>query len=148
MRERGGRGRGSGYNASYSLWIGKVESILSCICTVPIDPISATVNRTGRPVAGSEFTLSCIIEAIPGFTNMPSAVWMNYDYFGAAIVTGGDITVQTTPGNRVNVTTLTFNPVKASDDGEYVCRGGLMTPAQPNAPLQVSIREIMQVQSE
>ena len=76
---------------------------------------------------------------------MPSAVWMDAD--GAAVVTGGDITVQTIPGNRVTVTTLTFDPVKASDDGEYVCRGGLMTPTQPEV-LQVSTREVLQVQSE
>ena len=97
-------------------------------------------------MAGSEFTLICIVEVVLGFTNMPSAVWLDAD--GATVVTGGDITVQTTPGNRETVTTLTFNPLMASDDGEFVCNADLITPAQPDTPLQVSVREVIQVQSK
>ena len=114
-------------------------------CTVPSNPINATVSRTGAPVAGSEFTLGCIIQAVPGFSNMPTAVWRDAD--GAVITTSGDITIQTTPGSETTVTTLTFNPLKASDDGEYECMGTLTTPAQPDA-LTVATREVLQVQSK
>ncbi len=120
---------------------------LTCTCThtVPPDAISATVNRTGRPVAGSEFTLGCIVEAVSGFTEMPTAEWRDAD--GRTVVTGGDITIQTSLGSRVTVTTLTFNPVKAADVGRYTCIGSLMTPVQP-APLQDSVMEDLQVQSK
>ncbi len=113
---------------------------------VPSGAISATVNRTGRPVAGSEFSLSCIVEAVPGFTEMPTAEWR--DAGDRTVVTGGDITVQTSsPGNRVTVTTLTFNPVKATDVGRYMCIGSLTTPVQPG-PLQDSTMEDLRVQSK
>ncbi len=114
--------------------------------TVPPDAISATVSGTGLPVAGSEFNFSCTVETVPGFATMPTAEWRDAD--GRIVVTGGDITIQSSsPSNRITVITLTFDPVKATDVGRYTCIGSLTTPVQPG-PLQDSGMEDLRVQSK
>ena len=114
--------------------------------TVPSDAISAQVNRTGRPVAGSQVSLTCIVEAVPGFANMPTALWRHED--GDVVVSGGDFTIQTAPGNRMSVTTLTFYPLRATHGGRYMCSGSLITPSQPNRPLQAITMEDLRIQSK
>ena len=74
---------------------------------------------------------------------MPTALWTDTE---RSLVDGENIITQSTSGNGVTVTTLTFNPLKTSDDGEYVCSGALVTPAEP-VELQVNTRELLQVQS-
>ncbi len=137
----------------FLLRCGNVLSLYLSLCThthihpVPSDAIRAKLNRTGRPVplAGLEFTFICIVEVVPGFTEMPTAEWR--DASDDTVVTGGDITTRTSPGNRVTVITLTFNPVRGIDVGRYTCIGSLTTPVQPG-PLQDSVMEDLRVQSK
>ena len=93
-------------------------------------------------MAGSEYTLTCIIQAIPGFTNIPTAQWTDTSS-GNVLETGDHITVVTSPGSA----TLTFNPLRASDDAGYRCSGSLMTLAQ-GALLTISMLENLRVQSK
>ena len=114
---------------------------------VPSELISATVSSSGSTVAGSEFTLTCVInETISGLTNMPTAMWINVD--GEVIVTGGDITIATpAPGDREAMSTLTFNPLRTSHDKAYRCTGSITSPAL-NQPRTVSLEENVDVQSK
>ena len=117
------------------------------IHTVPSAAISARVNRTGSSVAGSRLSLDCVVEVTTrGFTNMPTAVWR--DQGGDAVVPGGGIVIQTTPGNTMTVATLTFDPVRATHGEIYMCIGELMTPAQPDTPLQDNVMEDLRIQSK
>ena len=105
---------------------------------VPPDPISAAINSSGSNVAGSEFTLTCSIsEDISGLIAMPNAIWLNPD--GGAVMPGNDITIVTPPpSDRVVISTLTFNPLRTSHEGEYTCSGTITSPAQEGI---ISVRQ-------
>ena len=123
--------------------------IYTCTLFSSPRPLSATVVASGPPVAGSEFTVDCIIsEDIPGLTNMPTAMWLDAD--SNAVTTGGDITIATSTNDTVAVATVTFDPLRTSH-GEggvtYICAGNLMSPAL-NSPVQLSAEETLTVQSK
>lgn len=120
-----------------------VSKTFTVTLDVPPNPLTATVDRTERPMAGSEFTLGCIIRAIPGFENVPTAQWTDVSG-GDTVTTGSRITVETLPGSA----TLTFNPLQASDSATYRCSGSLTTSAQKDSPLTVETLENLRVQSK
>ena len=55
-------------------------------------------------------------------------------------------TASTTVGNSTSVFLLTFNPLKTSHGGIYVCRGSLESPAL-SRPLATSEQERVSIQS-
>ena len=83
-------------------------------------------------MAGSDFTLICIIsETIRGLTNRPTAKWLKFDY--QPVTSGDGITVH----NANSTSNLTFNPLRATTETEYICAGNLTSPAQ-ETPIQVT----------
>ena len=114
---------------------------------VPSDPISAAISSSGNNVAGSEFILTCTIsEDITGLVAMPTAIWLNPD--SEPVLPGNDITIATPPpSDRVAITTLTFNPLKTSHNGEYTCSGTITSLAQEGT-IAVSERGDVSVQSK
>ena len=127
-----------------------VEAIsLTLFPAVPSDPINATVTRSGSSVAGSEFTLTCVIsEAISGLANRPTAIWLNTADEERPVVSGDGITIATpSPGNNVARSTLTFNPLKTSHNRAYTCSGSITSLAE-NQPRTVSALETVTVQSK
>ena len=100
---------------------------------VPSNPLLANVAVSGPPVAGSEFSIDCIIsENINGLTNMPTATWMVLEGSMVNLSTNHDITITPSRNDTVAVATLTFDPLRAShgEGGEvYRCFGNLMSPA-------------------
>ena len=112
---------------------------------VPPNPLSASVTRSGRPVAGSEFTLNCVItEDISGLANMPTAVWMAD---GEPVTSGGDITIAMSQLDTTATAALTFDPLKASHGKVYRCVGDLISPAQEDS-IQVISEELLTIQSK
>ncbi len=96
-------------------------------------------------MAGSEFTLTCIVsEIIVGFTNMPSAVWLLAGT-NVSVPSGGDITITSTRSNNTATAILNFNPLRTSHSVSYICRGLLMSPAQEN-PIITTKRTDLHVQ--
>ena len=121
--------------------------LYTMLLAVPSDPISARVNSSGSNVAGSEFTITCIVsEVISGLVAMPTAMWLSVD--GRPVMPGNDISIATPPpSDRVAITTLTFNPLRTSHDGEYTCSGTITSPAQEGT-IAVSERGDVSVQSK
>ena len=117
--------------------------------TVPPNPLLANVVTSGPPVAGLEFSMNCVVyENITGLNNMPTATWLDAD--DTPLTTGNDITITSSQNETVAVTTLKFNPLRAShgEGGEvYRCVGNLMSPA-PTSLIEVDVEEVLIVQSK
>ena len=76
------------------------DVMVLCEFLVPSGSITASVSQSGSVVAGSEFTLTCVItEVIPGLTNMPSAMWLGIN--SEPVTSGNGITL-TTSHNDIN----------------------------------------------
>ena len=117
------------------------------LCEFLVSPgsITASVSQSGSVVAGSEFTLTCVItEVIPGLTNMPSAMWLGIN--SEPVTSGNGITLTTSSNDTSATAILNFNPLKASHDTVYMCIGNLATPTQ-REPLQVMNEGRFMVQS-
>ena len=109
---------------------------------VPPDPLTASITRSGKPVAGSEFTLIChSTETISGLTNMPTAIW---NVNGELVTSGNDITVAALSNDTVAIATVTFDPLRASHGKVYRCVGDLMSPAQEES-IQETSEELVTV---
>ena len=125
--------------------------------TVPPNSLLANVAVSGPPVAGSEFSMDCIIvENITGLTNMPTAMWLVVEESMVDLSTNDDITITTLRNDTVAVATVTFDPLRSShgEGGElYRCVGSLMTAAvtlhavTPGL-IEVDIAETLTVQSK
>ena len=82
-------------------------------------------------MAGSEFNLTCMVsELISGLTGMPDVMWMRAD--GDAVP--GAMSVTRADGMAVAV--LTFDPVRTSYSGGYICTGSLVSPTK-STPLEM-----------
>ena len=98
---------------------------------VPIPAISTDISMSGSLVAGSEFNLTCVVlELISGLTGMPDVMWMRAD--GDAVP--GAMSVTRADGMAMAV--LTFDPVRTSYSGEYICTGSLTSPTK-STPLEM-----------
>ena len=93
------------------------------------------VSESGPLEAGSTgLILTCTVsEAIPGLTNMPSALWMK----DSLVVEGSEsISLTGTFRNDTTaVTTLSFSPLKTSHAGQYTCQGTLASVAATNGTI-------------
>ena len=99
--------------------------LVSHISTVPDSSISVATTVPDPPLAGTRYTLRCVVsKTINGLTNTPTAAW-EFDG-GTEITTGGNIVV-TTPS--AGVAELTFSDITTSQAGTYICRARLTSPA-------------------
>ena len=121
------------------------DVMVLCEFLVPPGSITASVSQSGSMVAGSEFTLTCVItEAIPGLINMPSAMWLGIN--SEPVTSGNGITLTTSRNDTSATAILNFSPLKASNGIVYECIGNLATPTQ-REPLQVMSEARFRVQS-
>ena len=130
-----------------SLALLSVSLDVMVLCEFLVSPgsITASVSPSGSMVAGSEFTLTCVItEVIPGLTNIPSATWLGIN--GEPVTSGNGITLTTSRNDTSATAILNFNPLKASHGIVYTCIGNLATPTQ-REPLQVMNQARLRVQS-
>ena len=115
---------------------------ISCVA-VPSPAISISISRSGSLIAGSEFTLSCVVsELIVGLTEMPSAAWERFA--GAQI--SSEVVQESSRTDGMAMAVLRFNPLKTSFSGGYRCRGTLVSPAK-QTPLEETAREDIHIQS-
>ena len=121
------------------------DVMVLCEFLVPPGSITASVSQSGSVVAGSEFTLTCVItEVISGLTNMPSAMWLGIN--SEPVTSGNGITLTTSSNDTSATAILNFNPLKDSHGTVYVCIGNLATPTQ-REPLQFTNETRFRVQS-
>ena len=92
--------------------------IMSQSLSAPLAPGPLQVEITpngGDTVAGEQYTLTCTVTVPDGLTGTLTVVWTGDD--GMTGVTEG--TAETS--GRVTTLTLTFNPLRDSQDGGYTC---------------------------
>ena len=76
-------------------------------------------------MAGDEYSITCtVMEDIEGLTNSPTLQWVDPDN---NTVSGELITVDETIDTSA-IQTLTFDPLRTSDGGDYTCHAMLVSP--------------------
>ena len=119
-----------------------MHAILS---TVPPNVITATVSSLGTATAGMVYSLICnVSKTVGGLINSPTAMWTTG---GVAITNGNGITISGTTENTTVTSTLTFDPLRTSHKGSFVCSGTLTSPALDTA-LMPSAMENLEIQSK
>ena len=116
-------------------------------CTVPPSAITATVSSSGTATAGTVYSLICNVSKTVGgyiYINSPTALWTTG---GEAITNGNGITVTGTTGDTTVTSTLTFDPLRTSHEGSFVCSGTLTSPAL-DAALMPSATEDLEIRSK
>ncbi len=104
--------------------------------------ISIETGANGIPIAGEEYSLSCVAsESILGLTGKPVVVWM--DSNGIVIAGNDDTEVISSDG----MSNLTFNPLKPTNADIYTCMGSLQSPAL-STPLTITQEQRVEVTRE
>ena len=112
---------------------------------VPPDAITATVSSSGTATAGMVYSLTCnVSKTVGGLTNTPTATWTTG---GVAVTNGNGITVNGTTGDTTVTSTLTFDPLRTSHEGSFVCSGTLTSQALDTA-LMPSTMENLEIRSK
>ena len=115
------------------------------LSTVPPNAITVTVSSSGRATAGMVYSLTCnVSKTVGGLTDSPTAMWTTR---GVAITSGNGITVSDITGDTTVTSILTFNPLRTSHEGSFVCSGTLTSPALDTA-LMPSAMENLEIQSK
>ena len=113
--------------------------------SVPPNAITATVSSSGTATAGMVYSLTCnVSKTVGGLTDSPTALWTTR---GVAVTNGNGITVSGTTGDTTVTSTLTFDPLRTSHEGSFVCSGTLTSPALDTA-LMPSATEELEVRSK
>ena len=103
------------------------------------------MSRSGTARAGSFYNLTCTVsKMVDGLINSPTATWTTG---GEAVTNGEGISVSTVSSTETSVSTLTFDPLRTSHNGQYSCDGTLISPAL-NMPLTPSVVIEHSVQSK
>ena len=113
--------------------------------SVPPTALTATVSRSGTTRAGMVYNLTCnVSKTVTGLINSTTATWTTG---GVAVANGNGITVSTMSTSETTISTLTFDPLKTSHNGEYSCDGTLTSRAL-DEPLMPSMMVELNVQSK
>ena len=110
--------------------------------TVPSNPISISIDASEVATAGQTHTLNCTVVKIGGLINSPIVSWTT-----GGVPVGSGVSVVTTTGQLSTTSVLTFNPLRTSDGGNYMCEGSLTSPARGD-PLTVSAPRRVDVKSK
>ena len=93
------------------------------------------------------YNLNCtVFKTVGGLINSPTATWTDVST-GMAVTNGNGITVSTTTDDMSVTSTLTFDPLRTTHEGSFVCGGTLTSPAL-NAPLIPSFTEELEILSK
>ena len=76
--------------------------------TINVSPITTSGDNT----AGESYSLECTV-TVTGSNDQPTITWLMGPMITSGVVTNG------------GMSTLTFNPLSASDAGTYTCRATL-----------------------
>ena len=121
------------------------DFILLLFLSVPPNVITATVSSSGTATAGMIYSLICTVsKTVGGLTDSPTAMWTTR---GVAVTNGNGITVTGTTGDMTVTSTLTFDPLRTSHEGSFVCSGTLTSPALGTA-LMPSATEDLEIRSK
>ena len=77
-----------------------------------------TTSSYGNSIAGSVYTLVCMVKVVDGQVDVPDVVWMKD---GGVLVNGTNTTLTRTVSGGNSTLNLTFNPLLTSHGGQYTC---------------------------
>eukprot|EP00731_Ephydatia_muelleri_P018729 Em0011g769a len=106
-----------------SLNITHLSAATVSVQTLP--PPVVTTSSYGNSIAGSVYSLVCMVKVVDGLVVVPDVVWMKD---GGVLVNGTNTTLtRTVLGGNSNLN-LTFNPLLTSHGGQYTCVGTMFVP--------------------
>jgi len=83
---------------------------------LPVSSLQVSITPGANPTAGQSYTFTCTVTPQGGLIGTPTVQWIGPGS-SDPITTGGDLTVSSTPPY-----TLTINPLRQSQDGQYTCQ--------------------------
>ena len=103
-------------------------------------------NTSGIPQLGKEYTLNCIANVIDRLIVQPDIQWSKIAVNTSLVeVSANNISV--IPIYNGDVVILTFNTLKISDGGQYICNAVLMA-TEINVTVDGSDDQVLQFQSK
>eukprot|EP00731_Ephydatia_muelleri_P018724 Em0011g764a len=84
-----------------------------------------TTSSYGNSIAGSVYTLVCMVKVVDGLVVVPDVVWMKD---GGVLVNGTNIILTRTVSGGNSTLNLTFNPLLTSHGGQYTCVATISVP--------------------
>eukprot|EP00731_Ephydatia_muelleri_P018726 Em0011g766a len=106
-----------------SLSVTNSSAVTVSVQTLP--PPVVTTSSYGSTIAGSVYSLVCMVKVVDGLVVVPDVVWMKD---GRVLVNGSNTTLtRTVLGGNSNLN-LTFNPLLTSHGGQYTCVATISVP--------------------
>ncbi len=96
-----------------------------CVFVVQLSSVGLTTSTSGAPSAGSTFTISCALTRPIGLLASPEIYWTSPD----GIRINGQLNSTNTASANIDVVSVQFDPVLASQNGVYMCRATVPSPA-------------------
>ena len=109
-----------------------------------LPPPVVTTTSYGSTIAGSVYSLVCMVKVVDGLVVVPDVVWMKD---GGVIVNGTNTTLTRTVSGGNSALNLTFNPLLTSHGGQYTCVATISVP-QLSLSITNSSAVTVSVQSE
>ena len=117
----------------------------SPVSSVPPEVVTASVSRSGTARAGMVYNLTCTVsKTVGGLANTPTVTWT---IGGVAVSTGNGVILSDSTDDMSAIATLTFDPLRTSHEGRYICEGTLTSPGL-EMPLTPSTAEPLRAQSK
>ena len=88
-------------------------------------PPVITTSSYGSTIAGSVYSLVCMVKVVDGLIVVPDVVWM---MDGGILVNGTNTTLTRTMSGGNSTLNLTFNPLLTSHGGQYTCVATISVP--------------------
>ena len=99
--------------------------ILTPLSSPALPPPVVTTSSYGSTIAGSVYSLVCIVKVVDGLVVVPGVVWMKD---GGVLVNGTNTTLTRTVSGGNSTLNLTFNPLLTSHGGQYTCVANISIP--------------------
>ena len=99
------------------------------------------MSSSGTARAGMIYNLTCTVSTVGGLINSPTSTWTNTST-GMAVFDGNGITVSVATDDMTSASTLTFDPLRTSHEGSFICDGILTSPALEIALMPSTIKEL------
>ena len=109
-----------------------------------LPPPVVTTSSYGSTIAGSVYSLVCMVKVVDGLVVVPDVVWM---MDGAILVNGINTTLTRTVSGGNSTLNLTFIPLFTSHGGQYTCVATISVP-QLSLSVTNSSAVTVSVQSE
>ena len=102
-----------------------------------------TTSLYGNSIAGSVYTLVCMVKVVDGLVVVPDVVWMKD---GGVLVNGTNIILTRTVSGGNSTLNLTFNPLLTSHGGQYICAANISDQNVTNSlAVNVSVQSVFNI---